>query len=338
MLKFITKRLLLGILVLLGTSILIFTIARVVPGDVATIALGSRATDAAKEALRQELNLHDPLPVQYIKWLADVLHGDFGNSFITKRAVSMDVAQFLPATLELVIISGILMAIGTFSLGILAGKYKNTWIDGLIRVLSYIGVALPAFVVGILLLLFFGFKLQAIPVLGRLSSSLAEPAKVTGFFIIDGLLAGQPKVAWDAFLHLLLPALALAVGPIVQDARVLRSSLVDNSAKEYMAVSTGHGLPSGLLIRKYLLKPSATSAVTMMGMDFASLLGNAFLVEKIFNWPGISRYGINAMLNKDLNAICAVVLIIGITFFIVNMVVDLIVAALDPRMRIGGGK
>lgn len=338
MIKYIAKRLLMGILVLFGTSILIFTIARVVPGDVATIALGSRATEAAKEALRQEMNLYDPLPLQYIKWLSSAVQGNFGNSFVTKRPVYMDIVQFLPATLELVIISGFFMVIGTFVLGLLAGKYKNTWVDGLIRVLSYVGVALPAFVVGILLLLLLGYKLQVIPVLGRLSSSMAAPDKITGFFIIDGILAGQFHVAWDAFLHLLLPALSLAVGPFVQDARVLRSSLVDNSAKEYMAVSTGHGLPSNLLIRKYLLKPSATSAITMMGMDFASLLGNAFLVEQIFNWPGISRYGINAMLYKDLNAICAVVLIIGITFFIVNLIVDLIVAALDPRMRKGGSK
>ena len=199
-------------------------------------------------------------------------------------------------------------------------------------------MALPAFVAGILLLLLFGYKLQAIPVLGRLSTSLAAPDKITGFYVLDALLAGKFQAAWDAFLHLLLPALSLAIGPVVQDARILRSSLVDNSAKEYMTVSTGHGLPPNLLIRKYLLKPSATSAITTMGMDFASLLGNAFLVEQIFNWPGISRYGINAMLYKDLNAICAVVILIGITFFFVNLAVDLMVAALDPRMRKGGSK
>lgn len=338
MIKYIIKRLLMGILVLFGTSLLIFTIARVVPGDVATIALGARATEAAKEALRMEMNLYDPFPVQYVKWLTSAVTGNFGNSFVTKRPVAMDVAQFLPTTLELIIMAGVFMVIGTFILGLLAGKYKNTWVDGLIRVLSYIGVALPAFVIGILLLLLFGYKLQAIPVLGRLSTTLVAPKTVTGFFVLDALLAGDFTVAWDAFLHLLLPALALAVPPMVQDARILRSSLVDNSAKEYMAVSTGHGLPPNLLIRKYLLKPSATSAITTMGMDFASLMGNAFLVERIFNWPGISRYGINAMLFKDLNAICAVVLIIGITFFVVNLVVDLIVAALDPRMRKGGSK
>lgn len=179
-----------GILVLFGTSLLIFTIARVVPGDVATIALGARATEAAKEALRMEMNLYDPFPVQYVKWLTSAVTGNFGNSFVTKRPVAMDVAQFLPATLELIIMAGVFMVIGTFILGLLAGKYKNTWVDGLIRVLSYIGVALPAFVIGILLLLLFGYKLQAIPVLGRLSTTLVAPKTVTGFFVLDALLAG----------------------------------------------------------------------------------------------------------------------------------------------------
>lgn len=335
MLKFIGKRLLLGIFVLLGTSILIFTIARVVPGDVATIALGARATEDAKEALRQELHLNEALPIQYIKWLGDALQGDLGNSFITKRPVMEDVKQFFPATLELILLSGVFIFVGTFGLGLLAGRFKNTWVDGLIRILSYVGIALPAFVVGILLILLFGYELPIIPVLGRLSPGLAAPAHITGLFVIDGILTGNFAASWNAFLHLMLPAFALALGPLVQDARVLRSSLVDNSSKEYMAVSTSYGLPGGLLSRKYLLKPSATSAVTVMGLDFSALLGQAFLVEQIFNWPGLSRYGINAMLMKDLNAICAVVLIIGIIYFFVNLIVDMIVAVLDPRMRIG---
>jgi len=336
MLKFILKRLLLGIFVLLGTSILIFIIARVVPGDVTTIALGARATDAAREAFRAEMYLDYSLPMQYIRWLGDVLQGDFGNSFITRRPVIEDVAQFYPATLELILMAGIFIVIGTFGLGILAGKYKNTWVDGLIRILSYMGIAMPAFVVAILLLLLFGHHWQIIPVIGRISPHMAAPDHITGLFVLDGILTGNFAAAWNAFLHLLPPAFALALGPLVQDARVLRSSLVDNAGKEYMTVSRSYGLPSSLLSRKYLLKPSATSAITVMALDFSALLGQAFLVEMIFNWPGLSRYGINAMLNKDLNAISAVVLIIGLTYFIVNLVVDLIIAALDPRMRIKG--
>lgn len=334
--KFVAKRLLLGVLVLLGTSILIFTIARVVPGDITTLALGSHATDAAREALREELNLHDPLPVQYVKWLGDALKGDFGESFITKRAVLDDVRQYLPATAELVLVAGMILIIGTFSLGLLSARHKDKLLDSIIRVLSYIGIAIPSFVVGILLLLVFGYEIPVLPVLGRLSTGVAEPVHITGLYILDGVLTGDFVAAGDAFLHLILPAFALALGPMVQDARVLRSSLIDNSSKEYMGVSKAFGIPSGVLIRKYLLKPSSTSAITTMGLDLSALLGQAFLVEKVFNWPGLSRYCMNAMLNKDLNAICACVMIIGIIYFAMNLIVDLIVAGLDPRMRQGG--
>ena len=137
-------------------------------------------------------------------------------------------------------------------------------------------------------------------------------------------------------MHLLLPAIALSLGGMVQNARLLRSSLIDNMDKEYITVSKSFGLPANLLMRKYLLKPSSVSVITVMGMDIASLFGNAFLVENIFNWPGLSRYGINSMLSKDLNSIVAVILIIGVIFLIVNFAVDLIAAVLDPRIRLGG--
>lgn len=336
MLRFIGKRLLQAIFVIVGISIIIFVLSRIVPGDPAKLALGPRATEAALDALRQEMYLDKPLPLQYVYWAGDVLHGDFGRSLNSKRPVSMDVAQFLPATIELMIFAGVMLVAGSMGLGLLAGKYRDTWVDGLIRVLSYIGIALPAFVVAVLLLLLFGYVWPVLPVLGRLSSGVAAPPTITGLYVLDGLLTGNFKAAGDAALHLILPAFALALGPIVQDARVLRSALGDNMGKEYMLVSTGYGLPSNLLMRKYLLRPSATPVITVMGLDFASLMGQAFLVEKIFNWPGLSRYGINSMLSKDLNAISAVIIIIGIIFLIVNLVVDLIMAALDPRIRLGG--
>lgn len=336
MLRFIGKRLLQAIFVIVGISIIIFVLSRIVPGDPAKLALGPRATEAALDALRQEMYLDKPLPLQYVYWAGDVLHGDFGRSLNSKRPVSMDVAQFLPATIELMIFAGVMLVAGSMGLGLLAGKYRDTWVDGLIRVLSYIGIALPAFVVAVLLLLLFGYVWPVLPVLGRLSSGVAAPPTITGLYVLDGLLTGNFKAAGDAALHLVLPAFALALGPIVQDARVLRSALGDNMGKEYMLVSTGYGLPSNLLMRKYLLRPSATPVITVMGLDFASLMGQAFLVEKIFNWPGLSRYGINSMLSKDLNAISAVIIIIGIIFLIVNLVVDLIMAALDPRIRLGG--
>jgi peptide/nickel transport system permease protein len=335
MLSFLVKRLFQGIFVIVGLSILIFIIARIVPGDPARMSLGPRAPQFAVDELRREMHLDKSLPVQYFYWAEGVFRGDFGKSINTKRAVNTDIREFLPATLELALLSGILFIILAILLGLLAAKHHDKWVDNLIRGLSYVGIALPAFVVAELLLLLFGYVWPIIPVLGRLSPETGAPTHITGLFTLDSLLTGNFTAFFNALAHLILPALALATGPLFQEARLLRASLVDNMGKEYISVATGYGLPSRVITKKYLLKPSFIPVVSVMGMDLASLMGNAFLVEKIFDWPGISRYGMNAMMNKDLNAISAVILVFGIIFFIVNIIVDIIVASLDPRIRLG---
>jgi peptide/nickel transport system permease protein len=281
------------------------------------------------------MHLNESIPVQYAYWFKGVLTGDFGRSLNTKRPVLMDVLEFLPATLELAFFAGFIFVVFSIILGLLAARYRDTWVDGLVRVLSYVGIALPSFVVAVLLLLVFGYTWKIIPVLGRLSNGFHVP-KITGMVVIDSLITGNFSAAFDGITHLILPAFALSVGPLFQEARILRSSLTDNMSKEYISVVTGYGIPRSIIMRRHLLKPSFIPVVSVMGLDFASLLGNAFLVEKIFNWPGISRYGINAMLSKDLNAISAVIIIIGLIFLIVNIIVDIIIASLDPRIRLGG--
>ena len=335
MLKYLARRLVQGIFVIIGISILVFTIARVVPGDPARMSLGPRASQQVVNELRSEMHLDKSLPVQYAYWFKGVLTGNFGKSLNTKRPVLTDIINFLPATLELALFAGLIFILFSIILGLIAARYKNTWVDGVIRALSYSGIAIPAFVLAVLLLLVFGYVWKIIPVLGRLSNGYEVPY-ITGMVVFDSLITGNFAAAIDAIKHLLLPALALATGPLFQEARILRSSLTDNMNKEYIAVATGYGIPRNVVMRKYLLKPSFIPVVSVMGLDFASLLGNAFLVEKIFNWPGISRYGINAMLSKDLNAISAVIILFGIVFLIVNIVVDFITAALDPRIRLGG--
>lgn len=218
--------------------------------------------------------------------------------------------------------------------GLLAARFKNTWVDGVIRVMAYIGVAVPSFVWSVLFLLFFGFVWKVIPVLGRLSPGVMPPRHITGLYVLDGLLTGNIKASGNAFAHLFLPALALSIAPIFQEARILRSSIIDTSSKEYIKVSEGYGQPKYRVMGKYLLKPSFPPVLNVMGLDMASLLGNAFLAEIIFNLPGISRYSVDVMITKDLNAISAVILMIGILFLVVNLVVDLVCAMLDPRIRL----
>jgi peptide/nickel transport system permease protein len=330
---FILKRLSYTVFVLFGLSILIFIIARVLPGDPARLALGPRAPDWAVQNLRQQLHLNEPLYIQYFYWVRDAARGSLGESLVTRRDVFTDVQEFLPATLELITLSALLVVALAIPIGMVAGRRANSWFDNLVRVLSYIGVAVPAFVVAIIFLLVFGFMLHIAPSIGRLSPNIAAPPTVTGFLTIDSLISGNMAALYDAAVHLILPAVALALGPIAQEARITRSSVVENLNKDYILSTVSHGVPERLLTLKYLLRPSLIPTVSVMGLDISSLIANAFLVELIYNWPGISRYGINAMLRKDLNAIVAVVMIAGIIFAIANIVVDLIVAYLDPRIR-----
>ncbi|MQY70043.1 MAG: ABC transporter permease subunit [Firmicutes bacterium] len=331
---FLLKRLLLSIFVIFGLSILIFVIARVVPGEPARMALGPQAPEAVVQRLRQEMHLDKSLLEQYFIWVKDTFSGNFGRSLITKRLVLEDIKEYLPATMELVIFAGILMVIFAILLGTLAAQFKDTWVDGLVRVSSYFGIAIPAFVAAIFFMLLFGYYWPILPVLGRLSSGITPPANITGLLTLDSLIQGNFVAFWDAFKHLILPSVALSLGAIFQEARITRSSMVDNMRKDFLSAERGYGIPERVIMFKYLLKPSLIPTVSVMGLDFAFLFGSAFLVETIFNWPGISRYGINAMLNKDLSAISAVVIIFGTIFVVVNIIVDIIVAFLDPRVRL----
>jgi peptide/nickel transport system permease protein len=333
---FFIQRLLYSIIALFGISILIFVIARIVPGDPARLALGPRAPQEVVDRLRKEMYLDKSIPEQYFYWLKGAVQGDFGKSLVTKRNVVDDIKDYLPATLELALFSALFMIIGAIVLGLLSARYHDKWIDIMIRISSYVGIAIPSFVLAILLLLLFGYHWPILPVLGRISSNIMSPPRVTGFMLLDSLISGNGYAFWDSFKHLLVPAFALALGSLLQEARITRSSLLDNMSKDFLVAERAYGIPERVIMFKYLLKPSLIPTVSVIGLDIASLMSNAFLVEMIFNWPGISRYGINAMLNKDLNAITAVVLIFGLVFLVINIIVDLIVSYLDPRIRLGG--
>lgn len=324
------------LLVLIGLSILIFIIARIIPGDPARMALGPRTPEETVQKLKQEMNLDKPIYIQYVLWVKGVLHGDFGKSLMTRRSVSEDIREYLPATFEIVIISTFLMILGGITLGVISAKFSNTWLDGVIRVISYLGIVAPSFVWAIIFLLIFGYLLPIFPVSGRLSMGITEPSFITGMFTIDALLSGSIDTFKDAFMHLVIPAVSLCLGGLAQAARITRSSMTGNMTKDYILAQNAYGVPEGVIFFKYLLKPSLIPTVSILALDIAALFGQAFLVELIFNFPGLSKYGIQAMLNKDLNAISAVVLILGCVFIIVNIIIDIIIAILDPRIRLMG--
>ena len=335
---FIVRRAAHSIVVLLGLSIVIFVISRILPGDPARIAAGARAPDWVVNNLREQMHLNDPLPVQYVYWLRDAVQGNFGLSLVTRRNVAQDIAEFFPATFELALYAGVIMAVLGISLGAIAARHKDSWIDNVMRVISYLGVVTPSFVWAIIFLLIFGFTLGWLPTLGRLTEGVPTPPRITGLYTVDALLTGRMDVFWDALKHIISPALALAMGSMAQQARITRAAMADNLAKDYIAAMRALGVPERVVMNKFLLKPSLIPTVSILGLDFAATMSNAFLVELIFNWPGISRYGINAMLRKDLNAIAAVILVLGVVFIVANILVDMAVAALDPRIRLSAAR
>ncbi len=335
---FIVRRLVHSIFVLLGLSVVIFIISRIMPGDPARMAVGARAPQWAVDNLREQMHLEDPLYAQYYYWLRDALHGDFGISLVTRRRVADDIKEVFPATLELTLFAGIIMGGAGIGLGTLSAWHKDKWIDNVLRVVSYLGVVTPSFVFAILFLLLFGMSLKWMPTMGRISADVSRPSSVTGLLIIDSLLAGNLRAFFDALWHLILPGIALAMSGLAQEARITRSTMSDNLTKDYIASARSLGIPEKVIMRKFLLKPSLIPTVSILGLDFAGTMSSAFLVEFIFNWPGMSRYGINAMLRKDLNAIAAVIMILGVVFIIVNIAVDLVIAQLDPRIRLAPGR
>ena len=331
--RLIAKRLGISLIVLIGVSMLIFAIARVIPGDPARIALGPNATAEQVEVLRERLHLNEALPVQYGYFIADLAQGDLGVSLYTNRPVTRDIAQFLPATLELIFVAGTMMILIGLPLGVLSARYRDTWIDGTVRVVSLLGVSAPSFVWAVILMLLFAFFLPVFPIAGRLADSFTVET-VTGFLLVDTLLAGNVRAFGNAAWHLVLPAFALALSGIGQAARLTRANMSETYDRPFIEMARSYGFPERRIAYRYAFRPSMIPSLTIIGLDFAAMLGNAFLVEAVFAWPGLSRYGVAVILRKDLNAIVGTVLVISAMFLIVNIIVDLLIAFINPRIRL----
>ena len=319
---------------LIGLSILVFALARVLPGDPARMAAGPRASEAVVEQIRKQLRFDRPIYEQYFFWVGDLFHGDLGYSLVTRRSITNDVLEYLPTSLELILLAAVFEVAGAFLLGVIAGRYSYKWPDNIVRIISYVGISVPVFVMAIVLQLLFTWNIKIFPTSGMLSQGFDLPPVVTGMVTLDSLIAGRIDVFGNALWHMVLPAMALCLGGMLQDARIIRSGMVENKDKDYISMVTSQGLPERQVMFKYLLKPSLIPAITVMGLDIAALMANAFLVEMVFKWPGFSQLGITLMLNKDLNGIVAFVLVLGVIYAVANIIVDIIVAYLDPRIRL----
>lgn len=333
-LRFVIKRLFYMVFVLVGISMLIFLLARVMPGDPARIALGPDASKAQVEQLRERLGLDKPPHIQYYIFIKEICRGHMGISLVTRRDVSQDIRDKFPATFELVAFAMFLALAGGLVLGIIASLNKDKAPDHASRMVAFAGVSLPRFWIGIMFQLVFAYYLGLLPLTGRVAG--IPPTHITGLYLLDGILTGNWRAFGDSFMHILLPATTLCLSTLAQITRLLRASMVEQLRKDYTLVNRLMGMPEGMNIYKYMLKNAVTSTLTITGLAFGSMLGNAFIVEKVFNWPGMARYGVNAVLQKDFNAIIGVTIVIGLGYLVINFFVDLIYLYLDPRIRLRG--
>ena len=334
--NFILKRLLQGIIVLFGVIIISFVVTRVVPSNPALQWVGSRATAEQIAAAEEELGLNKPISVQLGIYLKDLMHGDLGYSLKSHRPVTDEILENAPATIELVFLGTILAIVLGLTLGVVTASHKNHWQDHLGRFFSVGTVSLPTFWVAMLFQLIFYSMLKMLPIGGRLSMNIQLMYKiptVTGFMLLDTLLAGNMTAFKDAFLHILMPGITLALYPIGTVARMTRSSLLEILNEDYIKAAQSYGIRRRIILWKYALKNSLGSTVTIVALSIGYTLVNTFLVESIFNWPGLGSYISDAVMNMDYPAIMGVTLFSAVAYVVLNTVADIIVA-MDPRVRV----
>lgn len=331
---YLLRRALSTVPMFIGLSMLIFVMARVIPGRPARLALGPRASEEAVQRVREQMGLDQPIWIQYLDYMGGLLRGDMGQSLVTNHNVATDIAEFFPATFELTTAGMILAVVLGIPLGVIAGQNKDHLEDNLSRAYAFFGVSLPPFWAGILLQLLIAFHFGLLPATGRFGD-IEGPARVTGLLLVDSAIALNGRAFVDAFQHLILPAFTLSLAPMADVARMTRSSFIEEFNQDYVEGLRTHGIPGKLIAYKYVLRKSFAATLTIIGLDYGFLLGSAFLVEIVFAWPGMASYGVRAILQKDINAIIGVTLVIGAAFLTVNFFVDVLYGLFDPRVRYG---
>lgn len=333
MLRFILRRLLLLIPVIVGLTVIMFAIARLLPGDPVALAAGPNATKAEIAALAVEYGLDKPVWVQYANYVSGLVHGDFGTSLLTRRPVAADIAAYLPATLELVFAAMFIAVAVGIPLGLVTAVWRNRWPDYLAQVGAIGAISMPRFFLGLLLQLCFAMWLMWLPLGGRLPIVVIPPPTVTGFLTIDSLIAGN----WTAFTlslrHLALPAIAMSLSPLATIMRMMRSSTIEVMQQDYVMTARALGLPSTKIITKYVARNAVSATLTVIGLYFGWLLGGTVLVETVFDWPGLGLYATKAIVSQDMMPVIGVALVIGLLFVVANLVIDVLYGVINPKVR-----
>ena len=333
MLRFVIQRLLSALPTLFGLILLTFVLVRIVPADSAAAIAGESATLEQIEEIRENLGLDQPIHVQFYRYLVAISQGDFGISAYTQRPVIDDLLLRLPATLELTFAALFISIVIGVPFGVLAARHHNRAFDHVSRIISVAGLAMAPFWLAIMLQLLFSMEFDWFPLRGRISDGLDMPPERTGLLLIDSLIGGKPGVFADAVWHLTLPAVTLAFGSMATIARFSRSGTLETLQKDFVTYESAVGYPEHRLLWVYVLRNSLVATITQIGLLFGVLIAGGVVVEAIFDWPGIGSYAVDAILNFDQQAIMVVTLLIGVIYTIVNILVDLAQAIVDPRVR-----
>jgi len=335
MLLTIAKRLVTVIPTLIGVIIVTFLLTRVLPGDPAVYFAGPAATPQSVAEIRKSLGLDRSLPDQFIRYVNDLAHGNFGNSLSTGQPVASEITSRLPASAELTFF-GLFLAIGiAVPLGILAAVKQGSWVDHLCRIVATAGVSLPVFFTGLLLVYVFYFQLGWSPApIGRLDAFATAPRDITGFYLIDSLMTGDFETFRAALSQLILPAVTLAVFSLAPITRMTRASMLAVLSSEFIRTARASGLNDRTVILTYAFRNAMLPVVTTLGMVFSFLLGANVLVEKVFAWPGIGSYAVEALLQSDFAPVQGFVLTMAVLYVVLNLLIDMLYGVIDPRVRL----
>lgn len=334
MAKYLIRRLLEAIPVILGVSILVFSLIHFIPGDPATVLLGERASEANVADLRQRLGLDRPILEQYFVWAGNVLRGDLGNTIRGNIPIRNEIRSRFPATVELSIVALFLATIIGIPVGILSAVRRNSLFDTFSMLGALIGVSIPIFVLGLLLIFFIGVELRWLPFIGRLSTGVTI-TKVTGLHTVDAIISGNWPALKDAARHLVLPSVTLMTIPLAIIARITRSAMLEVLNQDYIRTARSKGLTERKVITLHALRNALLPIVTIIGLQLGTLLSGAVLTETIYSWPGIGKWLFDSIVARDYPIVQAVTLLIALIYVFANLLVDMLYIVIDPRIRSG---
>jgi peptide/nickel transport system permease protein len=333
MLRFIVRRLLLLVPILIGLSILVFAYLRALPGSPAYALLGDRATPEAVAEINRQYGLDQPIHVQYWRYVKNTVEGDLGTSSQTRQPVTNELKRRFPATVELAFSAMLFATLLGIPLGFMAAKRYGTWLDHASLFASLIGISIPIFFLAIILKFIFAVKLGWLPSVGR-ASVLISFEHPTNFYALDAIVAGNMEALWDVLKHLILPAIALGSIPLAIVARITRAAVLDVQNEDYVRTARAKGLAPLIVDRRHVLRNALLPISTIIGLQVGLLLSGAVLTEKVFAFPGVGSWLVDAIEFRDYPVLQGGILFLALIFVVVNLIVDVTYALINPRIRV----